>query len=341
MYKFFKKYSAESETSEMEWRNYMIIQFLSSEICYYSSLVFAAKCYLHPLRESTKTLKPIILDSEIDDIFRNFPEIVDSSRKMIVRIQQHVCAPTSSLKIFSEMVPGFTAYIPYITKYNNSMLTFKKLSQSSVNFKDFQQGRHSRIQTLEESLKMPIQRLEELQVLFKKLNEKQPIEEAEYILAAHSFIESICAKMKQQNEQNVPVDQHVKSVADSVKGIPEHMVIAIPHRKLIREGMMNCHTPTTKNKVLYEKRYLFLFNDALLFVKSILGGKSIEYGFVEMVKLDQIATVSDLAVERSLFEFSLIGRKEKYLFSAQTIQEKQNWVKDIQQLVTEIAKKPV
>jgi len=118
---------------------------------------------------------------------------------------------------------------------------------------------------------------------------------------------------------------------DKSSGHSEPLLLAVPHRRYIREGSLRVLSKAAK----WVKCYVFLFNDLLLVtIPRSKRPKSAE--FVRQYDLKRklpLNSRSTLNKYLSVLQFSITVEHKTYIFEAETEHEKEKWIHDLSVLL--------
>mmetsp|Transcript_17657 Transcript_17657/g.24535 ORF Transcript_17657/g.24535 Transcript_17657/m.24535 type:complete len:473 (+) Transcript_17657:1-1419(+) len=333
-------YSKSPQSESTRIRNLTKKEIMASEAKFLENMNFLHKNYKVVLEKLISEGKPILVQQQIEALFSNFEEIRQFSFVLTSKYEEIRQDMTAHIgQIFQDfLLPNLQLFIPYILNFGNAMKTYSELKHNQL----FTKFEHQVIQDspghwpLIDYLLMPVQRLLQIKILIGRLKDFTPLEHVDYstILSAYHGVDSIYERVKQHKATNEN-NEEVLRIQQTIKGCPE---LATPTRKFIKGGLMMIHIPTSKKK-FYEKLFVFLFNDLLLLARPLptINTDKNEFLFLESVHLETIASVDDIAANRSLFEISFIQKKEKFLMNASTVNEKNEWMQTIQQTLKKLA----
>jgi len=237
------------------------------------------------------------------------------------------------------MISALQKYIEYVAHFVQAVKLYTTL-QTSYSFLQFEKkimDSSSVRLSLIDCLLLPVQRILRIKLLFMKLKDMTSLEhvDREQILVAHHAIETIYEQILKQKKINENSSE-VLRIQESLRNCP--MELAIRSRKFHKEGLLLSRTPTTNLKSrLYDKLFIFLFSDLLILSKhKELGNGKVEYYFVESLPLDTIATIDDIAPDKTMFEITVINSPKKYLFNAPSVKDKNDWMQEIKNALKQL-----
>jgi len=299
---------------------------------------------------------------DIKTVFSSSAVILNYSSQLLEELNERLrhwdSKSTKIGDVFLKMSAFLKTYQSYITNYASAIRTLQKL-QKNPEFKNFllelQMDPRSKGYELTSFLIMPIQRIPRYTLLLQQLMKNTPQTHTDYhdLVEAIKKIEEVTNVLNESERQAENMNKIFK-IQEKLDG--DYHDLLQPHRRLCKEGTLFL----VKQKEVKTDRYFYLFNDVLLHVK--LSRKYLEKqkrnstSQVEVNPNDLTATVAPRLVYKEHIEltnvalselegnrFALVHAqdwtKQLIVLEAKTQTEKQEWVKAIDDCITETGQK--
>lgn len=300
-------------------------------------LLISERNYVHTLNSltqlqttlSTEKLLPKQYDEKV--VFANINLMFGVHREVLSDLESALESSTVSTKhlasLFLNRIGSFSLYGQYVSNYSRAHYTLNqsmKNSKFSSYIKVFEQENGI---DYTNAFSQPLNR----NVIYEQFLENL-IENTQTTDPGFTLVTDACEAMKDLSEF---IDQsHLQSkqmeqlfaVSQKISGCTEE--IAIPGRRLIREGWLIWRTQTKD-----VSRYFFLFNDLLIEAKKSEKLITTGYNFKSCVPVSK-ASVRDMPDSDSVKNsFILCINTTTYNFSSPSASEKELWVKDINRVI--------
>ncbi|KAF2074184.1 hypothetical protein CYY_004502 [Polysphondylium violaceum] len=280
--------------------------------------------------------------------------------------------------VFLKISDYFKMYTSYVKNYYNSITILNKLKEESHKFQSFIQEREATILTttnyndLGSLLVLPVTRIGQFTTMLIDIYRLTPQAHPDFepfknaVVKMKSIVDYVKEKSREYDSQN-----KVRIIQNSLVG--KFKNLNLPHRRYVREGILNDVTSKTPNQI-----YCFLFNDIMLLSSANIGKKSNQYQYKKEIKLatSEVSIISDND-NRPLFQIKFIPsasaddstspsihsnnltttlngiisvtsssaseskeeEPEFYIFEAESIRDREDWISNIQINIASASKK--
>lgn len=309
----------------------IINEIITTERDYVRDMEMVINVFYLPLKNET-----ILEEKELRTLFSNLETIVNVNKQLLAeleKIESNSGPKTKTMgDVFTSMSAYLKMYIPYCADQPRVLALLEHLRQNNEKFCSFlqtaEQGSHCRGLNFGSFIIKPIQRICKYPLFIKELLRVTPEEDSDYksLVTAQQQIESVTSYIN-EGKRTAENQQKIVDIQNSVEGVGD---LAGPSRKYVREGPLNQiqnHKP--------HARHLFLLTDLLILAKP----KKNDYELVVKCALDEtrIIIVADTEEVKHAFEIN-VGDKI-YKLSASSLEELNDWVRDIKMLIKEFQKK--
>jgi len=284
-----------------EKRTKSIQDILAIEKTYVSVLSLVIRKFLSPLQASSKTMRPIISQEKIRNIFSITEVIYNYHQLLLDRLESRVkrwladkmANPLQVGDIFIKWTDYMTCYSTYINNYNLAISTINECKKTVPAFAHFlkrlQADPECRNQELEYYIINPVQQLPRYILLLSDcLRNTQPEHpDFESLTQAVDKIRKVTSYVNEQKREAEDASAIV-SIQQNIRG--KFPTLLVPYRKFHKEGYLNF----TENGVFRTKEgYSFLFNDLLVFTVKLASSKT-EYTWRGQVSIGAASKLENL-----------------------------------------------
>ncbi|KAJ3423449.1 faciogenital dysplasia protein [Anaeramoeba flamelloides] len=316
-------------------RDNVVQEILSSERLYVSNLEILMDKWKVELVERAKSPKEMVIPQEIiDKIFGNLNEIYQINKIFLNKLEKKILNWNEQSTIgdfFLELIPFFKLYTTYFRSYSKSNeIVLQYLKNSS--FKNWvdQKKKETNNLGLQSFLILPIQRLPRYELFLKSLRKNCPWNHPDFTNLQTAW-EAIIKVNQHINEEikNTENQQKMLQIQRRFNSNRLKDLIA-PHRYYICTGPL---TKVSSNKFL--KRQFFLFSDLLLYGTANAGF----YQLHRRTNLLHMKIQNIPDTEKLQNAFIMHGKQKSFTVFAATPQEKDNWLKHLQNAIQECRRK--
>jgi hypothetical protein len=258
-----------------------------SEFQYVNNIKILIEKVKYPIQYSIKNKKPILLQKDLDLIFKGIPEIFQLSwslckafKQALNTIEPNDFTSETIANIFLEYAKKFEVYIKYISYFSISSTAIKRLSSERTIFRNFlsslkKKKALGKFEDIQNILELPIERIEKyINVLHivQKISKDQQQQYNEIIDEALLFMEDLKDDLKNASDREKEL-QNLYTFKNSIENCPSSLVLS--SRKLIK----------TFNNLIYVDTYtnmkIGIFTDLIVFARY--NKKTNRYTFKKMV----------------------------------------------------------
>eukprot|EP01105_Mastigella_eilhardi_P024082 TRINITY_DN6209_c0_g2_i1.p1 TRINITY_DN6209_c0_g2~~TRINITY_DN6209_c0_g2_i1.p1 ORF type:complete len:490 (+),score=130.13 TRINITY_DN6209_c0_g2_i1:80-1549(+) len=328
-------FSLANRKSAMSHRGNVAEEILTTERQYVQSLGELVKLYVAPCRD-----QQILPQADQLTLFSNVESIRQLNEELLARLEKSVAAWSETAKladVFTKLGPMLRLYKVYASNYQNATALLHSLAENPqwLDFCRTSQGNPaatpSQVTLVVASLLiLPIQRVPRYMLLLHDLLKHTDSQHADYedLRKAVTLLDEIAAELNTYMQREEETSR-VLTIQQSLLG-REVPVLFEAHRKFVKEGDVrkvtsrfecNCH--------------LFVFNDIIVYSHGRVGPY---YRFNGTIELGTTWTRSldDTVKLRNLFQ--IVAPQKTWTFYTTTVEEKQQWITDINALVEDLVR---
>eukprot|EP01111_Echinosteliopsis_oligospora_P009558 TRINITY_DN2823_c0_g1_i1.p1 TRINITY_DN2823_c0_g1~~TRINITY_DN2823_c0_g1_i1.p1 ORF type:complete len:446 (+),score=91.59 TRINITY_DN2823_c0_g1_i1:687-2024(+) len=330
------------------YRDHVAQEILSTERVYVESLQYVVTEVLRPLRAAEKSGGSILTDIEIRAIFSEMDAILGLNTLLLQDLESRVASWNVHQRlgdIFITIANFLKIYTQYCANYNEAMrvlLECKKQPKFSK-FIDELKKKNAALQQrgLEDFLIRPVQRVPRYFLLLQDLVKHTDKDHQDYqnLELAAKQIQEIAGYINTKSREAENITKVIE-IQDMIEG--EYEPLGKPTRRFVKEGQLQELTKNTTRRVAV---VLFLFNDILVVTKvqgtsmSFLS-KSKGQRLLFSTSLDlfgsQLVDHPDCSAFQNMFELVRIKSKRSVLFSANSKENKDEWMAAIQAEIDDV-----
>ncbi|XP_029008723.1 FYVE, RhoGEF and PH domain-containing protein 4a isoform X4 [Betta splendens] len=234
--------------------------------------------------------------------------------------------------ILQKLTPFLKMYAEYVKNFDNAMELLKHWTERSPQFKSIIQDIQSQeicgCLTLQHHMLEPVQRVPRYEMLLKDYLKKLP-QDAPDRRDAEKSLEYIATAATHSNSA-IRKTENLKKVIEIYEMLGEEEDIVNPSNEFIKEG--HILKLAARNTSAME-RYLFLFNDMLLYCvpKFSLGGP--KYTVRTRIGIDGMK-VLETSNDDYPHTFQVSGKERTLELQASSEQDKADWIKAFQETIS-------
>eukprot|EP01119_Soliformovum_irregulare_P008184 TRINITY_DN2118_c0_g1_i3.p1 TRINITY_DN2118_c0_g1~~TRINITY_DN2118_c0_g1_i3.p1 ORF type:complete len:592 (+),score=142.31 TRINITY_DN2118_c0_g1_i3:191-1777(+) len=341
----------QKRVTNQAYRKRIAQELLSTEKVYVDNLDVLVTVFLHPLKTAASGPKHIIKQEAIKAIFSDSIEVIlNYNRRLLAKLEEKISdwSPWQRIgDMFIEFTSFLKVYTQYVKDFPQAQDAFDSLKAKNTRFSKFLQDCKTNPGTtgleLDAYLILPIQRIPRYNLLLGEM--------VKHTWADHHDYASLKKALEKMQEVALYINER-KREADSINKIVEIQSkfhgkienLQDPHRRFVREGVLMVLRDPPKGP---KDRIFILFNDKLLLVKTgkTLFKREEEYILLETHEVRVIAAQVDLqnpttfVMRRGDPTLVLEQRPILYRLVASSAEERDNWIKDVNQAAEESDKK--
>ena len=340
------KVEEEDPVRKQRMRMAVINEFLDTEKAYIEDLGVLTNVFLFPIRATS-----LLPAEDISTIFSNVEDLEPIHKEFLQKLQDQFdtrktdgtrAEDVSIGDILQRFFHYFKLYSVYAANQDASLACFNECKLKKKEFSKFidvaQESAKCNGLFLNSFLIKPIQRLCKYPLLLRELLKYTPPDHPDLKLLEEAA-EKVSGVVDFVNEaKRIAEEQKRMQVIEEKFGIKD---LCRPERRLTREGRV-----LQNKKGNLKMRYLFLFNDMILYMKPLVqahGRESYKLKFkmvacasLSKAKIVNIADLPEMNLEHA-FEIQL--DKLKITLCVGSEAEKKKWLYDVKYAVKEFQKK--
>merc|ERR1712137_1319234 len=311
-----------------KWQKMMVVrekvarELVATEVTYCNAIKSVVTEFLKPAESILKKQYITEIFSNIDQLQSLHSNILEDLQKCVESWEEESCIAA----VFMTLVPYLKLYKAYCANYNGAVLRVSERSNSSHKFASLLQAKKETVGfDLCSLLIQPIQRIPRYRLLFEELLKHTPPEHPDYAPISNTLV-SIQEVAKYVNESVRAKENQDKllQIQESLTGCKTPIVSL--SRIFIREGVLvkMCRREP-------KRRYLFLFNDLLVYCSSNEGNQT--YTFHRAMGLSQLR-VDDIPDNSGMSNaFQILSNQKSFSVFAESAQDKKSWMADINKAI--------
>jgi FYVE/RhoGEF/PH domain-containing protein 5/6 len=314
---------APAKMTDKELRDKAATELYTTEKTYVASLETLVKFYLKPLRTMN-----LISKNKVTFMFGNMEHILIINKELLDALEKRMQQWEENQAlgdVMNKLVPWLRLYSEYCSNYHNVIAMVMELMEKKQSFTEWltKTQQQNNILDMSSLLIMPIQRIPRYKLLLEQVIKYTPPTHSDY-MPLKNALEKVDVVADLVNE-SVRKRQNLEQIVELVKKFsgkyPKHL--AQMGRVLIHEGEL-----TKLCRKVPKKRYMFLFNDLLLYGEV---NKFKQYTIHRTINLyyGRIVPVEDSSKVKNGFQ--VVSKEKSFLVWADTPEEKAVWAAKIEE----------
>ncbi|KAL4233601.1 epithelial cell transforming sequence 2 oncoprotein-like [Mactra antiquata] len=336
-----------------EKRTPIAMEIVSSEVEYNRILNAIKNVYFKPLNAALKSNRAIISNQNLQIIFSDVLAILDISHDLKDNLQNRLLEWDAQESCIGDIFVKFCTHLKVYTNFvnNNEVILrcIERAKEQTPAFRAFlvrnDRTPETKMLTLQEMLLLPSRRINEYVTLLSWFELHTPKSHQDRVDIADA-ISTLTELEKCINECKIRMERD-RELVELQRKIQSCPALLEANRYLIKQFDINQLNPPKKTSEIPELQVfqhasiygLFLFNDALVMTrrtsKHFPFSRAIEYNykFEASISLNRLR-VHDMPDSKDLkTAFKLETPKQQWYFSAETVEEKFNWISLLEQTI--------
>lgn len=306
---------------------------------YVEDLETMINVFIFPLRAMK-----LVADNVLYNIFSNAEVLIGTNQEFLKGLDEvfpdgveSITADASVGHVFTNMADYFKMYKVYCANQQASLNAVEDQKKKNQKFKHYLEVCHSDPRCkglfLQSFLIKPIQRVCKYPLLLRELIKHTPEEHPDYepLEGAMAKIKSVVDNIN-EGQRTFEGLQRIIELQNVIEGVPD---LVAPGRRLHREGDIKYHK---SNKAKGETRHIFVLSDMLVLTTK-KGTDKYEHKMSVYLDDCKLIVMADNQHIQNAFEMSQAMLKHKCIFSFDTVEDLNSWVKEIKLLIKEFQKK--
>ncbi|XP_030743204.1 FYVE, RhoGEF and PH domain-containing protein 4 isoform X3 [Echinops telfairi] len=271
----------------------------------------------------------------VNKIFSNISSINAFHSKFLLpelekRMQEWETTPRIG-DILQKLAPFLKMYGEYVKGFDNAMELVKNMTERIPQFKsvveEIQRQKICGSLTLQHHMLEPVQRIPRYELLLKDYLRQLPPDSLDWNDAKKSL--EIISTAASHSNSAIRKMENLKKLLEIYEMLGEEEDIVNPSNELIKEGQI---LKLAARNTSAQERYLFLFNDMLLYCVprfSLVGSK---FTVRTRVGIDGMKIV-ETQNEEYPHTFQVSGKERTLELQASSEQDKEEWIKALQETI--------
>ncbi|KAH3722826.1 protein piccolo [Pelomyxa schiedti] len=313
-------------------RKRVLDELLTTEKSYMKGLLIACRVYAVAMKAPTSGC-----GRYIPRIFSNLEEVLTVSKRLLVKMTVRIknWKPTSCIgDVLLNALPEFECYKTYLGNHHVAINTMAKLTKKNEKYVAIAGvNRDSEGKDLAAYLITPVQRIPRYLLLLKDYLKHLPLDHPDY--STTSNVVDQFAKLAELVNSSIKKQENFKKVnevARSFVNVSKEIKTMIKSDHLfMREGQLTkvCRKTT-------KKRNFWLFSDCLIYGEKVGGGENFLLHRVINLRKGRVVSLQDSADVKN--GFAIISGDKSFTVMAETLQERNFWVLDLNEILTGVRK---
>ncbi|MEE6477672.1 hypothetical protein FKM82_011589 [Ascaphus truei] len=322
------------ETNEQRLHN-IANELLQTERAYVRRLSLLQTFNDALLKESNKGSFPVEV---LHKIFSNISSINSFHGEFLLpdlekRMSEWSVSPRIG-DILQKLAPFLKMYGEYVKNFDNAMETVKIWMDRSTQFKnvieEIQKEEKCGSLTLQHHMLEPVQRIPRYEMLLRDYLRKLP-EDSLDRRDAEKSLEIISTAASHSNTAIRKVD-NLKKLLEVYEMLGDEEDIVLPSNELIKDGQI---LKLAARNTSAQERYLFLFNNMLLYCVPKFSLVGTKYSVRTRIKLEGMK-VLETHNEDYPHTFQISGKERTLELQASSRRNKEEWIKAFQETIAEV-----
>jgi len=252
-------------------------EIVETETKYCACLKLLEGLYVNRLQKEQKNChKYDMQEKTFTALIMNLPTLVPANAMFLEELAD--TDPLEVATVLNKYADIFKMYTDYTNGFEVCMQTITHLKKTNKKFRPILEDIDKQLCSLEGGLNlmsyliMPVQRIPRYQLLLRSLIKASSEGHPRWteMQEAHVKLGQIGAYINESKGKRENM-QKMMDICDRFKGLPNNMNLVVPHRKLVKEGILTVfmtHGFNQKSSMKICQRHAYLFNDLLIICKS-------------------------------------------------------------------------
>ncbi|PRP82358.1 calmodulin-binding protein [Planoprotostelium fungivorum] len=308
----------------------IVNELISTEKDYLSDLDILRNLYFQPMAD-----EQMISDVQMNEIFGNILTIQQINQFIYEELLKRREEPNGVGYTFLRYSAFLKMYLEYCANQTIQLARVNELDQKNRNFHNLLVSAKKRPECrqlpFDSYLSRPVQRICKYPLLLRELIESSyEVEQMRQLKTAMVQITDCITQINSRMQFNESIKRLIEINRD-IESVPTHIHLLVPGRRLVKEGPVG---RIVEGKL--RERYLFLYNDILIFTKVSRLIK-VSYVYRGHIKIGEafLTDVPSGGNSNGDFRFGILGREESaaVLITCQNVETKYEWMKALQESV--------